>query len=144
MSYEVVNVDMQKKYILNDQFYGFIKFGIVGSFGFLVDLSFFYLFKGFIGIYFAKILSFIFAVMFTWVVNRNFTFKNKEKKFTLHVEFMKYSAVAVLGGIINYLAFYLVFNMSSFIEGHPFIAVAVGSVSGMFFNFINSKILIYK
>ncbi|WP_182858939.1 GtrA family protein [Klebsiella pneumoniae] len=84
-----------------------MKFGIVGGVGFIVDAAVMYALKTFMGVYLAKIISFFCAVFVTYLLNRIFTFKEKTSGLTNREEFSRYLLLMLLGGVINYTAFYL-------------------------------------
>ncbi|TKU10955.1 GtrA family protein [Citrobacter sp. wls829] len=121
-----------------------MKFGIVGGVGFIVDAAVMYALKTFTGVYVAKIISFFCAVFVTYLLNRIFTFKEKASGLTNREEFSRYLLLMLLGGVINYTAFYLSVTFSSFIYTYPIFGVAIGSLTGMVFNYITSSRLIYK
>lgn len=121
-----------------------VKFSVVGGVGFIVDAAVMYALKVFVGIYFAKMISFFCAVFVTWLLNRIFTFKGKTSGLNNRDEFSRYLLLMLLGGTINYAAFYLSITFSPFIYTYPIFGVAIGSLTGMIFNYITSSRLIYK
>lgn len=119
----------------------FLKFCLVGSFGFLFDLSFFnlfyFLFK--LNIFLSRALSFIFAVNFTWYLNRKFTYSVMAKfKFK---EWVQYILGVSVGSLINYSVFVFLVNNWTLAFYCPSIAIAFGALSGLFFNFNMSKVI---
>ncbi|WP_323148177.1 GtrA family protein [Pseudomonas oryzihabitans] len=120
------------------------QFGFVGAIGFLVDTGCLYLLKSALGIYPAKLISFFMAALTTWILNRKITFRENIPKGNLAIEASKYLIAMLGGGIINYSIFYVTTKSFDLFFNHPFIAVAAGSISGMAFNFIASKKVIYK
>lgn len=123
---------------------GIVKFSIVGCIGFIVDAVTMYALKIFLSIYFAKMISFFCAVFVTWLLNRIFTFKEKASGLNNRNEFGRYFLLMLLGGVINYTAFYLSVTSIPFIYTYPVFGVAIGSLTGMVFNYITSSRLIYK
>lgn len=122
----------------------FIKFCLVGGFGFLFDLSFFNLFYSVLklNIFLSRALSFIFAVNFTWFLNRRYTYLIKTQfKFN---EWMQYILGVSFGSIINYSVFVFLISNWTLALHYPIIAFAFGAISGLFFNFNMSKIIFKK
>lgn len=131
-------------FIQNEKIIRVAKFGIVGVLGFITDAGFFFLLKIWVNIYTAKLFSFMVAVIVTWLINRFFTFKYVDKNKKIHVEFLLYLLVSILGGGINYMAFYFSVNFSSTILKFPIIGVAFGSLCGMVFNYTSTRLFVFK
>ena len=81
----------------------FITFGAIGTAAFVVDAAILYLVKGILGIYWGRGLSFFCAVIFTLILNRNFTFRKRWSGKTMFSEFGQYLIVMLGGGVLNYL-----------------------------------------
>lgn len=118
-------------------------FGIVGGIGFIVDAGILHITKPVLGIYWGRGLSFISAVFATWVLNRNITFKT-DKKTSLFKEFLFYLWCMLFGGIANLLSYYILIHYFLLVAENPTIGVAIGSIAGMFVNFVTSKFLVFK
>lgn len=117
----------------------FIRFCIVGGGGFVVD-SLVYLFVNiFASPLISRLVSFSAAVFFTYAFNRLFTFESKNNANV--TEFAKYYANMVLGGAINIATFYVAIND---LDAHPVIGIALGSIAGLFVNFMTSRCLLTK
>lgn len=119
-----------------------IIFGLVGVVGFLVDTIVLYSLKNYIGLIWGRIVSFSCAVIATWLLNRNLTFKKSEKKSAIR-ELIYYFSAMILGGCVNLFTYYITVNYQLVVE-NPIIGVAIGSVAGMVINFISSKWFIFK
>lgn len=125
-------------------YYQILFFGIVGVVGLCVDMFFLYILKGFLGPYWARLVSFFIAVFVTWIFNRNITFNGRSSSFSLLEEFVAYLGLMIFGGLVNYIAYVVVlFNLENVGYG-MYIGVVVGSVSGMFINFFTSKHMLFK
>ena len=116
-------------------------FGIAGSIGFLIDSGVLYLLKDSLGLYLARVISFLCAVFVTWLINRNTTFKKSTSKLNTNAEITSYLLIMLFGGVINYLIYSYFITYSSFAFRFPIIAVAAGSIGGMVINFISSNLL---
>ncbi|WP_264289067.1 GtrA family protein [Duffyella gerundensis] len=65
-------------------------FALVGIAGFIVDALVLYLFKDFLGLYISRLISFLAAVVATWVLNRQLTFRQMSSSLTKKKEFAHY------------------------------------------------------
>ncbi len=122
----------------------FAKFGVVGVVGLLVDTAALYAGLA-VGLEFfaARIPSFFAAATVTWILNRAFTFKGAVDE-PLHKQWAKFIAANAFGGVVNYGVSVGLEAGVDVVAAHPFLAVAAGSVAGMFFNFAASKHLVFK
>ena len=85
----------------------FIKFGIVGISSAIIDWGLFYFFNRYLAIYylFAKALSFIFAVINSYIWNRRWTFRSENTQ--KMQEFSKFLIVSVIGLLLNTLIMFI-------------------------------------
>lgn len=85
----------------------FIKFGIVGMSGMIVDFGFTWIFKEKLKVnkYIANSIGFVTAATSNYILNRVWTFKSHENNIPL--EFFSFFAVSVIGLLINNLIIYL-------------------------------------
>ncbi|WP_247877740.1 GtrA family protein [Azospirillum thiophilum] len=122
----------------------FAKFGAVGIVGLAVDTAVLYAGLA-LGLEFfaARIPSFFAAATATWALNRAFTFRGAAVE-PLHRQWAKFIAANAIGGVINYGVSVGLESGVQLIAEHPFLAVAAGSIAGMFFNFAASKHLVFK
>lgn len=123
----------------------FLKFGIVGGIGFLVDTGVLYTCMYLLGMgpYSGRVVSFIVAASTTWICNRLFTFKGHESDDAAHVQWAKFVVVSMGGFVFNYGAYALLIATIPLVHEHPVIGVAAGSIAGMFFNFFVSKKVVF-
>ncbi len=122
----------------------FAKFGAVGVIGLLVDTA--VLYGGLaLGLEFfaARIPSFFAAATATWALNRAFTFRGAADE-PLHRQWAKFIAANAFGGVVNYAMSVGLESGVQMVAELPFLAVAAGSIAGMFFNFAASKHLVFK
>lgn len=120
----------------------FIRFCIVGGGGFVVDSIVYLLVSAFLSPLVSRLASFSSAVFFTYVLNRVFTFKSQGVMSV--TEFARYYANMVIGGIVNITTFCVAIKASETIYSHPVIGIALGSIAGLFVNFMTSRILFCK
>ncbi|WP_083438122.1 GtrA family protein [Caldimonas brevitalea] len=122
----------------------FLRFAVVGIIGFAVDAGILYvtLNIGF-GPYIGRVISFVCAVIATWQINRRFTFTQR-KPISLWREWQQYFLAMSLGGVCNYATYALALRLLPPDESAALLAVAAGSVAGMFVNFSSAKLWVFK
>jgi putative flippase GtrA len=88
-------------------FFKFIKFGVVGASGMIVDFSLTYLFKEIIKIqkYVANAIGFTVAAIVNYTFNRIWTFQSIDPHVTL--QFFKFFFISTIGLGINTLILYV-------------------------------------
>lgn len=119
-------------------------FGISGVVGYIVDASITTVLDPSLGVYFARIPAFIAAATSTWLINRNLTFgKHTSRHTSLLKEYAHYLSLMIIGLTVNYAAYAVSITMFGHIPHAVLICVAIGSLSGMFVNFIVSKKFIF-
>lgn len=123
----------------------FAKFGIVGVVGLAVDTAVLYAGLA-LGLEFfaARVPSFFAAATATWILNRSFTFKGAVRDGSVFRQWAKFIAANAIGGVVNYGVSVGLEAGVEVVAAHPFLAVAAGSIAGMFFNFAASKHLVFK
>lgn len=119
-------------------------FAISGGLGFLVDTAVLYLLIGSLGPYIARGLSFLSAVLFTWLFNRSVTFKGKSSNMKAGSEFVSYLLLMLCGGAVNYGMYSWLISSYKIALEHPVIGVAVGSIAGMFVNLATAKLILFR
>jgi putative flippase GtrA len=121
-----------------------LKFGLVGTIGFIVDAGALTLF---IHIwpnpYLGRIVSFLLAVCCTWLLNRNYTFKTHKSCLILN-EWLKYLTVNSFGAGLNYGIYALLIFKIDLVAQWPVLGVAAGSLAGLFANYYNSKFFVFR
>lgn len=123
----------------------FLKFGMVGVVGLVVDTAVLYalIYGAGLGPYTARVASFLAAATTTWALNRCFTFRGDHPE-PIHHQWAKFIAANTFGGLVNYAVYAGLIASGDPFAAHPVLAVAAGSLAGMFFNFAASKKLVFK
>lgn len=121
------------------------QFAIAGVLGLLVDVLSLYLFL-FLGCnrIAARLLAFLLAVFTTWQINRRTTFRTTVGNTNLLLEFGKYLLAMIGGGSINLLCSSLLLYLLPAHPMLPMLAVGLGSIAGMGFNFCAAKWFVFK
>jgi len=115
----------------------YLKFACVGGVGFIVDLSAMIVFSTFMPLFTARLLSFFCAVNSNWLLNRNFTFKNKhlDSDSGLFREWSKFFCSSCFGAIPNLLCYWLLVSGLSLTGSAAIIAIIPGIILGMLINY---------
>lgn len=122
----------------------FAAFSLIGVAAFVVDTEVLYATLPRLGNNFAaaRVLSWLCAVSFTWVLNCQWTFRYHAH--SLPLSWLKYVAANLLGGVVNYGVSLAIVALSAVARAHPVIAIAIASLAGLFFNFFTSKALVFR
>ncbi|SHF29038.1 GtrA family protein [Acidocella aminolytica] len=120
----------------------FIRFGIVGTLGFVWDAGTVYLLRPFVSLYIAGTCSFIVAATINWIINRLWTFRHVEHA-AAHVQWAKFIAANAIGFVFNRGTFFLLVAFSPLVVKHPVIGIAAGSAAGLVFNYLLSKRFVF-
>jgi putative flippase GtrA len=122
----------------------FLRFGISGGIGFLVDVAVLYLaMAAGANFYLGRGISFLCAVFATWQINRNFAFR-ASGSLSLWQEWWRYLLAMLGGGVVNYLSSAVAVALLPPSPLAPMLGVAIGSIAGMTINFISSKLFVFR
>lgn len=119
-------------------------FGIAGVLGLGVDIGVLTATRGTLGVYGARVLSFIAAATSTWLINRLLTFANRDAGLPLWQEYVRYMGLMVGGGLVNFATYSLLtwkFLQTPYWLG---IYVCIGSVMGMAVNYLGASRWLYR
>ncbi len=122
----------------------FFQFAAVGSSGFIVDLGFYLLLQVFgLSHTVARAISFWPAVSWNWMLNRLITFSHREKT-AKATQWGAFASSSLLGFAVNYGTYYTLTTFVPFFQEHMILALIVGVLMGMGFNFSISNLFIFK
>ena len=133
----------------------FLRFGTVGAIGFSVDLFFLSLLIRYAGwapmtamwggLHFglsvqmqARFVSFPIAVVATWALNRNWTFREAPSRPILS-QILSYITVQGAGGVANVGAYCAVLIVLPALQAWPIVPLVAGSAIGLCLTFVGSK-----
>ena len=124
----------------------FLRFGLVGAAGFLVDVGVLYAMRGMgLDLYSARLVSFLAAATFTWLGNRFFTFGTPPRRAArLGGEWAAYIAAMGLGGLVNYGTYAVLISFFDLFRAHPWLAVAGGTGAGLAINFVTARRILFR
>lgn len=119
-------------------------FAVAGVIGLLVDIAVLYALRGALGPFYGRAVSFLAAVLATWLVNRYITFSSRRSGLSLKREFAAYFTLMLAGGAVNYAAYSALVLRAELVRQHLFLGVVVGSLAGMAVNFLTSRYLLFR
>lgn len=126
------------------------RFGVVGGLGFMMDAGTLSLLMTGLdfGHYQGRAVSFTTAVLFTWLLNRTFTFgrplRDLRRPKRVLTEFGTYLSLQSLGMVLNLGIYVALIAHSSLFFELPVLAVAAGSVAAMIFNFATARWIAFR
>lgn len=120
-----------------------VHFALAGVAGYIADAGVLLLLHPVTGPYAGRVLSFGVAVVVTWLINRNLTFRQQRRFTSLGHEFATYLATALVGGAASLGSYSLLVSLFGSSQGALLLFVAIGSLVGMLFNFTLSKYLVF-
>ena len=120
----------------------FLRFGVVGGVGFLVDTAVVYGLRGLVGLYWAGAIAYPVAASGNWLLNRVWTFKGPARH-AAHVQWLRFLAVNLIGFVFNRGTYFAMVYAIPLCREMPVIPVAAGAIVGMFLNFGLSRKLVF-
>jgi len=126
----------------------FVRFALVGGTGFFINEG---------SLAFAKIVlhmgnhagwlfAFAVGVTYTWVGNRAITFADKAAKgaAAMAIEWAKFVATQSVGAGLNFIVYTLLLAFAPPPFAIPYVALAMGILVGLVFNFVLSSTLVFS
>jgi len=112
----------------------FMKFGVVGGSGVLVNMGFFFIFTRYAGIRieFASPLAIEISILTNFFLNNAWTFRKRDTRIGFGGRILRYHLVTAVAGLVNYLTLLLLANVFGM---HDMIANLIGILLGTFINF---------
>ena len=122
----------------------FLRFGVVGTGGFLVDTALLYaaLAAG-AGLYGGRVLSYVGAASFTFALNRAWTFRGARHAHAGR-QWALFLLVNLIGFALNYGTYAMLVALVPVVAAHPVLGVAAGSVAGLGGNFLASRRFVFR
>lgn len=118
----------------------FMRFGLVGALGFVVDAGVMQLLVSLAGAgaIEARAVSIPTAVLATWALNRSFTF-GKQDAGGAWPSLVRYIAVSAAGAAVNFLVYSALVLASAALAALPMIPLAIASIVALVVNYLGSK-----
>lgn len=120
----------------------FLRFLIVGTTGFVVDVGVLWLCLSFtpLGPLAARTIAIAAALTTTWLLNRTFTFG--ASKHTLMAEGFRYGFIGVVTSLINYGVYALLLIGAPLLS--PYAALVFASIASMLFSFFGYSRYVFR
>lgn len=129
------------------------RFGVVGAVGFVVDASVLQILVSWfgVGLLIGRVFSYLAAASVTWFLHRVYTFRSQlsvssdrpTSSQSLMNQWFRFIVTNAIGASLNYGIYAVCILSSDLCRAYPAIAVAVGSLVAMFFNFAISKRFVF-
>lgn len=122
----------------------FIRFGVVGTVGFVVDTAVLYaaLAAG-AGLYWGRVLSYVAAATGNWALNRAWTFRSAGREGAGR-QWIMFLLVNLVGFAVNYSTYALLVANLPVVAAQPILGVAAGSIAGLAGNFLLSRRFVFR
>jgi putative flippase GtrA len=120
----------------------FLKFGVVGTIGFLADTATVYALRDVIGVYAAGLAGSAVSSSITWPLNRHWTFDGGGGP--IHRQLPLYLGANLLALALNRSVFMILVALVPLCQREPVFAVAAGAIAGMFVNFFLSRSVVFR
>jgi putative flippase GtrA len=122
----------------------FLRFGVVGTVGFLVDSA---VLLGMmavgLGPYGGRVVSYIAAASATFVLNRAWTFRTARRDAPMASQWGRFLLLNLVGFAANYGTYAALITTVPLVAAYPVLGVAAGSIAGMFINFGLSRRFVF-
>ena len=123
----------------------FLRFGIVGTVGFLVDSAVLLGMMALgLGPYGGRVVSYLAAASTTFALNRAWTFRSTARDAPVAAQWGRFVALNMVGFAANYGTYAALIATMPLVAAYPVLGVAAGSVAGMFINFGLSRRYVFK
>ena len=125
-----------------------LRFAIIGALGMPVDAGVLWLMTHRFGLdpYSGRIISWLCAATFTWTGNRYFTFRKTRARGLAGAarEWLRFLAANAVGGLVNVGLYSTLVRFAPPPLNNLYMALVVGVLAGLIFNFTLSKTLVFK
>jgi putative flippase GtrA len=121
----------------------FVRFGIVGAVGFLVDTATVYAVRHELGLYGAGVAGYVTAATANWVFNRLWTFRGQGSG-PAHRQWAMFMVTNLGGFVLNRGTYALLVTFVAVAARQPVIAIAAGAIAGLAVNFTLSRRLVFR
>jgi putative flippase GtrA len=126
----------------------FVRFGVVGGAGFFVNEAALLAAEKMVhaGAHLSWVLAFIPSVTFTWWGNRRITFADKASVGHIGIlaEWGRFVATNSFGALANFAVYAVLIDFAPKPLSIPYLALAIGVLAGMLFNFTLSNKLVFR
>lgn len=121
----------------------FLKFGVVGTFGFGVDVATVYALRASLGLYGAGAAAYLTAASCNWALNRAWTFRGRGGQ-PAHRQWALFLLANLAGFTLNRGTYAILVTFVPLCAAEPIWAVAAGSIAGLGVNFFLSRRVVFR
>lgn len=121
----------------------FLRFGVVGTLGFVIDTITVYTLRHWLGLYGAGMAAYLTAASANWLLNRLWTFRGQGSG-PAHRQWVAFMLINLVGFVLNRGTYALLITFLATAADQPVIATAAGAIAGMFVNFSLSRRLVFR
>ncbi len=121
----------------------FLRFGVVGTIGFLIDTATVYAVRHALGLYGAGLAGYVVAATGNWALNRLWTFRGAGSG-PAHRQWALFMVANLGGFVLNRGTYALLVTFVAAAARQPVIAIAAGAVAGLLVNFILSRRVVFR
>jgi putative flippase GtrA len=126
----------------------FLRFCVVGGFGFVIDASIFFVLHDLAGLspYVARAFSIVIAMTGTWFGNRTLTFHDHAARGARAIlrEWLTFAGANAIGNLANYSTFSALVVFAAPPFNYRYLALVAGTAVGVAFNFTLSKRIVFR
>jgi putative flippase GtrA len=121
----------------------FIRFGVVGLFGLIIDTATVYGLRHTLGLYGAGLIAYLVAASGNWILNRLWTFRGQGTG-PAHRQWAMFMVANLAGFVLNRGTYALMVTFVAAAAEQPVIATASGAVAGLLVNFTLSRRIVFR
>ncbi len=121
----------------------FVRFGVVGLVGLIIDTATVYGLRHLLGLYGAGLVAYVAAATGNWVLNRVWTFRGQGSG-PAHRQWARFMVANLAGFVLNRGTYALLVTFVPAAADQPVIATAAGAVAGLAVNFNLSRRLVFR
>lgn len=123
----------------------FVKFGIVGAIGTVVNLICVFIFHGLLSIPYmlTLVLAFILAMTSNFFLNKKYTFLGEHRNNILK-QYITFSGTCILGFVVYWIVAVGLHRIVPFFQTFYLLPPLIGIICGLIINFLGSKFFVFK
>jgi putative flippase GtrA len=121
----------------------FVRFGLVGVIGLIIDTTTVYGLRHTLGLYGAGVVAYVLAASGNWLLNRLWTFRGQGSA-PVHRQWAMFMVTNLAGFVLNRGTYAVLVTFVAAAADQPVIATAAGAVAGLFVNFSLSRRLVFR
>jgi putative flippase GtrA len=121
----------------------FIRFCCVGVTGLAIDIATVYALRAALGLIGAGMVAYVIAATGTWAMNRHWTFRGQNSG-PAHYQWLRFLLANLLGFVLNRGTYTMLILTLPVAAAQPVIAIAAGSLAGLFVNFSLSRRVVFR